>query len=123
MPPAPPPAPPASLKLGNKQLEDLLLWKDVKTSGVVFGACTGLYILFGWSGMSAITVVAWLLMLVVATCSLWQHMAIPFGRPGPPVPLVLKQGFTEEEMKPLAEKARVAVNQALGKPPAPAPSL
>lgn len=97
----------------NKEVEDLLLWRDIKKSGTVFGAATLVYLLFEWSGIKPIALLAYLLMIAVMGCFLWQHGSSLVGRAGPPIPKALTEGLTEEQFRSSSDKFRVQINSVL----------
>lgn len=102
-----------TIKYPSKEVEDLLLWANPVKSGGVVGAATVVYLLFDWSGYTMVALLCNLLMLAVVGCFLWQHGSSLVGRPGPPIPTALIEGFSQDQFRDLAEKFRVEVNKVL----------
>jgi hypothetical protein len=61
-------------------VEDLIMWRDVKKTGMVFGGITLVYLLFEWSGLSLMTIVANVLLVVTLGCLLWANVGSLLGR-------------------------------------------
>ena len=58
-------------------MEDLLLWRDVRKSAVVFVGITLLYILLEWSHLSLLRIVSHTLLAIVTVSFLWNNIATP----------------------------------------------
>ena len=56
------------------------MWRDVKKTGMVFGGVTLVYLLFEWSGLSLMTIVANVLLIVTLGCLLWATVGSLLGR-------------------------------------------
>ncbi len=56
------------------------MWRDVKKSGLVFGGITLVYLLFEWSGLSLMTIVANILLTVTLGCLAWAFVGHLLGR-------------------------------------------
>lgn len=97
----------------DDEVEDLLLWRDVKKSGIVFGSITVAYLLLEWSGMSLLTILADALLLAVLVAFLWANIGSVLGRPGPPVPEILQKGVTDADLKAATEAVKGPLNKAL----------
>lgn len=102
-----------SLPIQNKQVEDLLLWRDVKLSGAVFGGITLTYFLLSIFKLNTLVLLANSLQVVVVASFLWNTIASVTHRPGVPLPSFLKEGVSEGQVKDLSAKATVLVNKFL----------
>lgn len=102
-----------TLPIKNKDVEDLIMWRDVKKTGMVFGSVTLVYLLFEWSGLSLMTIVANILLVVTLGCLLWANVASLLGRAGPPIPRALKEGVDEAELKDMAVRMQAPINKVL----------
>ena len=58
-------------------MEDLLLWRDVRKSAIVFVGITLLYILLEWSHLSLLRIVSHTLLAIVTVSFLWNNIATP----------------------------------------------
>ena len=56
-------------------MEDLLLWRDPKKSGVVLAGATLAYLLLEWSHFSLLSTVANTLLVAVSVAFLWNNIA------------------------------------------------
>jgi hypothetical protein len=56
-------------------VEGLLLWRDVRKSGVVLAGITLVYILLEWSNLSLLRIVSHSLLAVVTLSFLWSNIA------------------------------------------------
>lgn len=65
-----------------RAVEDLLLWRDPKKSGVVFAGISLLYILLEWTGLSLLTIIANSLLVLVSLSFLWNNIVSFAGRYG-----------------------------------------
>eukprot|EP01023_Acetabularia_acetabulum_P042467 TRINITY_DN419_c0_g1_i1.p3 TRINITY_DN419_c0_g1~~TRINITY_DN419_c0_g1_i1.p3 ORF type:complete len:240 (-),score=51.00 TRINITY_DN419_c0_g1_i1:598-1317(-) len=93
--------------LKNKQVEDLLLWRDVKKSGAVLGGATVVYYLLALSGMNLVSIAAYLLLGVIAGAYLWTHvgnLVKSSFKPESLLPSAFKDGLTEKDVQSFAEK-------------------
>lgn len=61
-------------------VEDLIMWRDIKKTGMVFGGITLVYLLFEWSGLSLMTIVANILLAVTLGCLAWAFVGNLLGR-------------------------------------------
>jgi hypothetical protein len=61
-------------------VEDLLLWRDPKKSGVVFAGATLAYLLLEWSHFSLLSIIANTLLIAVSVAFLWNNIANFTGR-------------------------------------------
>lgn len=102
-----------SLPLKNKQLEELLLWRDVKKSGIALGGATAAFLLLQFAHFNAISSAAYALISLILGCFLWNNIASFTHKPPVPVPRLLREGLSEAEVKGYAEKATVYVNKGL----------
>jgi riboflavin kinase len=97
--------------LGNKKVEDLLLWRDVKVSAAVFTAITVAYLILEWSHLSLLRIVAHSLLAGVTVAFLWNNVASFTNRPAVPIPAVIQNGVTESQVRSFAEKATGPINK------------
>ena len=61
-------------------VEDLLMWRDPKKSGLVFAGVTLGYLLLEWSHYSLLTIIANVLLIAVTVSFLWNNIAGFTGR-------------------------------------------
>ncbi|GFR49031.1 hypothetical protein Agub_g11053 [Astrephomene gubernaculifera] len=97
----------------SKKVEDLALWRDVKSSGAVFGGATAAYLAFLLNPFPAVTIVCYLVAIASLAAFLWSQMGHLVGRSGPPVPALMLRGLTEEEARNIAYEMLPVVNRAL----------
>jgi len=103
-----------SLPISNKKVEDILMWRDVKTSGAIFGGVTLAYLVLEWSGYTLLTLAAYGLLAILGGFLVWTNAAALLHKPGPPIPSFVKDGISEEEVKKLVTKLTPCINDALG---------
>eukprot|EP01025_Chloroclados_australasicus_P060944 TRINITY_DN78_c0_g2_i1.p2 TRINITY_DN78_c0_g2~~TRINITY_DN78_c0_g2_i1.p2 ORF type:complete len:301 (-),score=26.48 TRINITY_DN78_c0_g2_i1:422-1324(-) len=102
--------------LKNKHLEDLLLWRDVKKSGAVLGGATVVYYLLALSGMSLISIIAYLLLGVISGAYLWANagnLVKSKFKPESLLPVAFKDGLTAKDIQEFAEKYLDQINMVL----------
>jgi hypothetical protein len=102
-----------SLPVGNKDVEGLLLWRDVRKSGVVLAGITLVYILLEWSNLSLLRIVSHSLLAVVTLSFLWSNIANFTNKSGVPIPAFVKNGVSESEVRQFAEQAVGPINKLL----------
>lgn len=56
-------------------VEDLLMWRDPKQSGIVFGSITLAYLVLEWSGKSLLSLGAYGVLLAGAVLFGWTYFA------------------------------------------------
>lgn len=93
-------------------VEDVLMWRDVRVSGGIFGGLTAAYLVLDWSGYSLFCLAAYALLTLLSALLIW-HYAAPFVKMNPPIPSFVNNGITEEEAKKAMEKAVPIVNKTL----------
>lgn len=103
-----------SLPISNKRVEDILMWRDVKKSGIIFGGITLAYLVLEWSGYSLLSLVAYGLLTLLGGSLVWTNAAALLKKPGPPIPSFVKDGINEDEVKKIAQKLAPAINDGLG---------
>lgn len=57
-------------------VEDILMWRDPKVSGAIFGGFTAAYLVLEWSGLSIFCLAAYALLLLIGGLLVW-HYATP----------------------------------------------
>jgi len=95
---------------GAPAVEDLLLWKDPKKSGVCLAACTGAYMLFEKSGFTLISLLCNIFLVFTCTAFLWANIA-PMMNKG--VPAVPKLDVSEDQIKRVGESITKGINSGL----------
>jgi len=100
------------LPLSNKRLEDILMWREPKTSGAIFGGFTLAYLVLEWSGFSIFCLAAYALFGVIGGLLVW-HYAAPLVKMPPPIPAFIQDGLSEEEVKKQVEKFLPKVNELI----------
>lgn len=103
-----------SLPISDKKVEDLLMWRDPKQSGIIFGSITLAYLILEWSGKSLLSLGAYGLLLAGGGLLGWSYFAQMTKKPGPPIPKFVQDGVSEEEAKKLVVQAVPIVNGFLG---------
>mmetsp|Transcript_3460 Transcript_3460/g.7022 ORF Transcript_3460/g.7022 Transcript_3460/m.7022 type:complete len:216 (-) Transcript_3460:4015-4662(-) len=101
------------LPVKDQQLEDLLLWRDVKKTGIVFGAVTAAFVLLFWAKNSFLSVAALLMSLTVGVMLVWSIIGGFIHRPPPPMPAFMVEGIAEAKIRAVVEKATPYVNKGL----------
>ncbi|KAF5841269.1 Reticulon-domain-containing protein [Dunaliella salina] len=99
-----------------KEHKDVLLWRDLKKSGVCFGGSTAAYILVAWAPISFFVLGLQAVTVAVATTLLWSLGAKMFSaktQPADLLPDVLKTGFEQEALNEVAQKYRPLINLVL----------
>ncbi|MEW5305404.1 MAG: hypothetical protein WDW36_007943 [Sanguina aurantia] len=95
-------------------IENLLLWRDLKSSGSVFAAVTLLRIAM-WYTQTTIGVALLYMGAVAVTVTLvWAQAGGMISRGGPGVPDILRQGLTEVHAAKFVTAARAPANRAIG---------
>ena len=61
-------------------VENLLLWRDPKKSGIVVAGATLAYLLLEWSHFSLLSIIANTLLVAVSVAFLWNNVANFTGR-------------------------------------------
>ncbi|GAB4818885.1 hypothetical protein N2152v2_005931 [Parachlorella kessleri] len=102
-----------SLPVKNKQIEDLLLWRDTSKSSIALGAATAAFLVLQYARFNAIATTAYALISLVLGSFIWNNIAAFTHRPPVPVPRVLREGVSEAEVRPYVEKSTLYVNKAL----------
>lgn len=102
-----------SLPVGNKDVEGLLLWRDVRKSGVVLAGITLAYILLEWSNLSLLKIVSHSLLAVVTLSFLWSNIANFTNKAGVPIPAFVRNGVSESQVRQFAETAVGPINRIL----------
>jgi len=103
-----------SLPVGDKNVEDLLLWRHPRRTGLVFGIFTLLYIMLEWSKYSLLTLIANALLAVVAAAFVWNLVASFTGRAsGVPIPDVLRHGISDAQAKDMTQQLVNIINRGL----------
>lgn len=95
-------------------IEDVLLWRDPKRSGIVLGGLTVAYLIANYMVKNPVVVLATVLQVAVLACFLWNLIAGFLKKPGVPVPRVVSQGISEGEAKDAAARYAVYANKFLG---------
>jgi riboflavin kinase len=94
-------------------LENLLLWRDVRKSGVVFALLTITYLLLEWSHISLLKIVSNVLLLTVVIAFLWSNIASYTNVQRFPIPAVIQQGISQAQIQDFAQRATVPTNRIL----------
>eukprot|EP00210_Caulerpa_lentillifera_P008903 g8494.t1 len=100
------------LPISNKRVEDILMWRDVRLSGIIFGGLTLAYLVLEWSGYSIMCLTTYAVFALLTGLLIW-HYAAPFVKMNPPIPTLISNGITEEEAKKAVEKAVPYANRLL----------
>jgi hypothetical protein len=69
---------------GSAAVEKLILWRDVKKSGMLFGACTALSLFFFITKMSLATFICYVIALALIVCTAWSKLGANIGKCAPP---------------------------------------
>eukprot|EP00197_Chlamydomonas_leiostraca_P015577 CAMPEP_0202868000 /NCGR_PEP_ID=MMETSP1391-20130828/9972_1 /ASSEMBLY_ACC=CAM_ASM_000867 /TAXON_ID=1034604 /ORGANISM="Chlamydomonas leiostraca, Strain SAG 11-49" /LENGTH=202 /DNA_ID=CAMNT_0049548095 /DNA_START=18 /DNA_END=626 /DNA_ORIENTATION=+ len=93
---------------------DILLWRNVKKSGVCFVGSVGAFSLLLFSGRSPIVLVLYALAILIATALFWHLGAGFLHKAGPPVPAFLTEGLSDDDFNKLVAKLRGPINTAAG---------
>lgn len=102
-----------SLPVKNKQIEDLLLWRDTSKSGIALGGATAAFLVLQFARFNAVATFAYALISLVLGSFIWNNIAAFTHRPPVPVPRVLREGVSEADIRPYVEKSTLYVNKAL----------
>jgi riboflavin kinase len=102
-----------SLPVGNDEVERLLLWRDVRKSGVVLAGITLIYILLEWSNLSLLWIVSNSLLAIVTLTFLWGTVASFTNKSGVPIPAFVRSGVSESQVRQFAETAVGPINKIL----------
>ncbi|KAK9805889.1 hypothetical protein WJX73_001657 [Symbiochloris irregularis] len=97
----------------GREIEDVLLWRDVKVSAAAFVGLTLLYLLLEWSGYSLLTIVCNTLLALVSGAFIWSYVAKFTGRSGVPLPRVVREGVSEGHVKQFAQNFTAVINKGL----------
>lgn len=99
--------------LKDKRVEDLLMWRDPVKSGIVFGGITLIYFIVGWSGLSAVDILAYVVFMVTVGSLLWAkfgHMVPNLPKQSEILPKFLEEGISEMQMKDFLDKNYARIN-------------
>ncbi|KDD73983.1 hypothetical protein H632_c1677p0, partial [Helicosporidium sp. ATCC 50920] len=110
-----PAAAPFRLPIRDDRVNDLLLWKDVKKSGIALAAIVGASLSVYLCKISLLSAALYTLLAAVVGVFVWNNFASFTNRPTVPVPSCIRNGVSEECAKAGVEKALPHVNCALGK--------
>ncbi|CAD7702309.1 unnamed protein product [Ostreobium quekettii] len=103
-----------SLPISNKRVEDILMWRDVQKSGIIFGSLTAGYLVLEWSGYSMLSLLAYAMLGILGGFLVWTNAAALLKKPGPPIPSFVKDGVSDDDILKVAQKLTPAINDALG---------
>lgn len=95
---------------GGGKAADVILWKKWTISaGIVVGS-TGTWVLFEWSGYRPLSLIADVLLLLIAILFIWAKTAGILKRPPPPLPGL---ELSEEMVNSTAASVRLRINHTL----------
>lgn len=103
-----------SIPYVSKDVESLLLWRDVKRSGIVFGGATAVYLFILLNPLPWFTLICYALSVGTLAAFLWAQMGNFVSKSGPPVPAVLTNGLSEDDVRKYGEAVRPLANKVLG---------
>eukprot|EP01025_Chloroclados_australasicus_P037576 TRINITY_DN383_c1_g1_i1.p3 TRINITY_DN383_c1_g1~~TRINITY_DN383_c1_g1_i1.p3 ORF type:complete len:275 (+),score=24.76 TRINITY_DN383_c1_g1_i1:106-825(+) len=95
------------------EVEDLLMWRNVMKTGVVFGAISIAYFVLALSGFGFFFILINLLLIGVLGMLLWNRFGATLKYPPPALPPYLENGVTEKEIQQFSEQHLDTINKAL----------
>lgn len=101
------------LPVKDKRVEDLLLWTNPRNSAIALGVVTAAYAALRFGAANPLLTGAYIGLVLVLGCFLWNNIASFTHRPPVPVPRLLKEGVSEAQAKDYAAKATVHINKGL----------
>ncbi|XP_012488567.1 reticulon-like protein B1 [Gossypium raimondii] len=97
--------------LGAGKPADVLLWRNKRISGSVFGCATAVWVVFELLDYHLITLICHILILTLITLFLWSHVSNFIDKPPPNIPDAV---FPDKCVLEVASIVRYKMNQALG---------
>eukprot|EP00892_Ulva_mutabilis_P000229 jgi/Ulvmu1/10206/UM060_0006.1 len=97
-----------------KYVEELLLWRDVKRSGILFGACTTIALFFFITKMSLPTFVCYLIGIALVVATAWTRVGPSIGQPMPKLPALISDGMSDTDYKYYCERMKPEIDQLTG---------
>ncbi|KAG2486462.1 hypothetical protein HYH03_014909 [Edaphochlamys debaryana] len=104
---------PVSIPFVPKNVEDVLLWRDVKSSALVAGGATGAFLAYTLNPFTASTIVCYLVAILSLAMFIWAQVGNFISKSGPPVPGFLKAGVSEEQAHRAVDSLLPALNKGL----------
>ena len=89
------------------------MWEDVPSSAAALGAITVAYILFEWSGRTALNIMCNVALAAVLVCSAWANLGPLVGKEGPNLPEP-KPDEIEKKLTEMTNTAKDFVVEAAG---------
>lgn len=105
--------PKLSLPVKDKRIEDILLWRDPKKTGIALAIVTGVYGLIHQISLNPVVMLANMAQVAVIACFLWNLLSGALKQPGVPVPKVVHEGISEADAKDTAARFTVYANRVL----------
>lgn len=102
-----------SIPYVSKDVESLLLWRDVKKTGIVFGSVFAVFLFFMYTTIPTLALACYTVGLLLGACAIWSRFGKTIGKPMPAMPKVLSEGISEDEYKSYADKAKPHVDKAI----------
>lgn len=97
-----------------KYVEELLLWRDVKRSGILFGACTTVALFFFITKMSLPTFVCYLVAIGLVVAMAWTRIGPSVGQPMPALPSIISDGMSDADYKYYCERLKPDIDNLTG---------
>ncbi|KAI7836748.1 hypothetical protein COHA_009386 [Chlorella ohadii] len=101
------------LPVKDPRVQELLLWTNPRNSAIAVGGVTAVYAALQYGSVNPLQTSAYVGLVLVLGCFLWNNIASFTHRPPVPVPRLLKEGVSEGQAKDYAAKATVHVNKGL----------
>ncbi|GAX80525.1 hypothetical protein CEUSTIGMA_g7963.t1 [Chlamydomonas eustigma] len=101
---------PPSIPFVSREVQDVLLWKDAKKSGITFTTLLAVWYVLSHRPAQLLSL---LVLIASATFLAWNIAAPLLKRQGPQVPRFLEEGISAEEGKRILDFVLLYINPAL----------
>eukprot|EP01026_Neomeris_dumetosa_P049429 TRINITY_DN43082_c0_g1_i2.p2 TRINITY_DN43082_c0_g1~~TRINITY_DN43082_c0_g1_i2.p2 ORF type:complete len:216 (+),score=17.64 TRINITY_DN43082_c0_g1_i2:283-930(+) len=97
----------------DQATEDLLMWRNLTRSGIVFGVISVVYFIIAWSGFSFSFLLGNLLLLIIFGALVWYNFGKSMNYPPLPLPQFFKNGISEKDVQEFTQNHIETINKAL----------
>jgi len=101
---------PVLIPFVSREVQDVILWKDTKKSGVTFATLLAVWYVLSHRPARLLSLLS---LIASATFLAWNIAAPLLKRQGPQVPRFLEEGISAEDGKKILDSALLYINPAL----------
>lgn len=99
----------------SQKVEDLIMWRDPKKTGVFVGTATMVFLFFYFLKMPLVSLVLYSAGTFVLLVTVWSRFGQSVGKPMPDLPAPLRDGaLSETDFRAYADRMKPHVDKALG---------